>query len=537
MKKYLVIAILLLMVHGISCTNSINDLFGSKGAASSSTVDPGVDSAQFLYLGYLYGDSTGLAIHNQVLDGLDPADQSELQKALDASLRFPLPVDDPASGLPAAFIPGTNWHRTRPASFADAANPEEIAEMLFDWFLSMEGIDGANGFCAAASGRISNLETYSRTLVADDFVDPDKTSLDLSGIDLGDNAGMIAATNAGMQIQQCMLMIANVFFQQGGVGANPEVIDRLNQISFRRVTIQKGLKSIEKSVDQADAVASPDTRTDVNGARYFLEQLHTQLGACVHGSDIAAIVRSQMLSGGVYEDVVTRAYHAALASGERIAISRSAANLDVIARLDKLKDDSAACDNQTAQCMAISFALCAGLGLPNCGEYATLICAAKQQECIANPPQAVVGSVQYYFKEPLQYAQIALEDIALLRRLSLERLALLPYAIRGSDLLTVRADVARKDLQRLLVIKEGIRGYWGNIDTYIANSTLDTTGADAYRLYDSMNQETEATDPTLHALMSAYVGTQDAYKRYQLAMYAVVLDWEAQLRAHIAAST
>lgn len=139
---------------------------------------------------------------------------------------------------------------------------------------------------------------------------------------------------------------------------------------------------------------------------------------------------------------------------------------------------------------------------------------------------------------------MSLQHIALMRRLSLERLSLLAYIVKGDDLLALRKSFAEQDLEKLQKIKSTMTWIDEQIDAFIAAMEFDPEEAPFWILYYSTStviadEEDGYSDEEMNSLlrgaMREYVDNNTYIRDYIIAAKALVLNWEIQLKAHIAA--
>lgn len=565
MKQLKILSALLLMFL-LSCGNQANK--GSEDSAEAELAAPDI-SAQYRYLGVMYNTQSGKQLNDLVLNGAIAEKYStQLQTALNITLHFPINNDITSSDTAANWW-DENWWESLPQQieayikdFLTDVLSDSIAKGLTEFLSSDEGMQLINDYLNNIQIRANMLIDYGLNALSSEFSDEIKIALAEGGVFAAGQfmpgfSDVFSGLNAGDMIMQGAGMIQNQVNYNKMDKKLSNIDNKLNVVIIMLAGIQQKLEEIQQSLEiieekidkislKIDKMEEMEFRNlllnsyqAVTDARDKLETVYSQLNSLANESDKKEYLKNLLITDDSYESAFTSAFNAIGTTQENIEKYLNL-DMDTLVRLDRWQYNTQACYNNAAAC-AVACTGCGGNLI--CAALCTSACNNKYKECMANPPLTQVDSIKYKIKQPIFYSKISFDDLALMKRLSLERLSLLSTIYTNSDLLKYRAAFADEDLKKLLAIKQklndGFVQFLNEVSTMIVNTqnsnvrnlvVVDENGAVVSTIANPGNSD-------LVAAVNNFLNTSKDHQNYFIASYATILDWEIQLRAHIFAGS
>ncbi len=533
MKTIPALALGIIMTAMLSCGNDLNDLLDRRASKIH------LDSAQYRYLAYLYSPESGSSLNEAAMaDFVGDHDADKIQGALDTTLRFPFHLGSALPGIepPAETGPrSSGWWETVPSDIQDFINRNigdnsdagAFALALAKFLDTPDGSARADIYLASVKTRLDSLIAFGSAL------ENNELDTDVTG-SLADSAAIfddtivksLAAMSYGMSIIQVVSMIQNQMASRGLSNYLDVLSENLAAISSLRESLASSMDVIENKIEQRDVTGDPmfvQSCGAVQTARTMLTETGRQLSA-LDGEDRSNYVYHLLISGNLYGATFTAAQQAALECHAAGVFDGVTTDIRIERETDPFHTNPIGCASVCNSCTG----------------GVVLACLA----CWACDDRTTLDPVRYDMTEPCSFMPMSIRNIALMRRLSLERLALLAYVYNGSGLLSRRAAFAKQDLARLKEIKDRLTQYAGQIDASISLLEFDAAGAPFWRLYDATNIMLadekmgligDQLNSELRNAMARFVSADSYYRDYIVAARALVLNWEIQLRAHVLA--
>lgn len=509
------IFLLMLGLALAACGNSLSDDLGPKTKPGNLSGD---SKAAFTYVSYMYHPEHGKAINNAVLsDPAYAAYREDIQNALNVTMRFPLPD---ASGTRSAVTRSTEtpWYMSMPAGFDLSAHGGDVIKALEAFLSTPEGQAYAQEIMLDYNQMLSTLDSY---INADTFEDPKKTELEaiFQGTEI---ILSFASGNYAMGAIQMFSMIS-------GLGGSDPVFDALKQIHARLVAIEKKLDRIESKInDLSDYVVYHDITAALN----MIDSIYNQLSQNASNPVKQKEIIEEYIYGGTtanYENVFGKAYKAAQ------YVQYLVSNHD---KAEKILVNGVS--SQSSPDTTRKYYIPRPLHYMHGKSSPDAACGKSRFDC-----------------------GMSLEEIQVMKRLSLTRLSLLATLYSGNELLTARRDMAQTDLSAYVAnIRNNIPQPANSISNYVSSVefapfkfTLPLVGDYHYYVSDTNRNKNykKSSDNRNESYRLAAQNflresltwaidnnAQDnniasTFQDYTVAVAATVADWEIQLMAHIRA--
>jgi hypothetical protein len=620
-KTHSIPYIIILICFFLSCSNSLNDA-GKDGywwlpfTHKQTKKGPGTT---FNYLGYMYNADTGKQLNDLALTGTifeNPELKERIQQALNIKLRFaltPVPNSDGSPGKALSISPETpdEWWKT---PWYGTLNSD------IDAIVKQSGSDCTNDFTGALNiymnmpdGRVlvrtllnnadSNADAItSQTNAASPEVD---TAIKSGIIQDADVAGLFTGSMSGQGIMNAASMAANLMSSNDQLSQDDGASGSLTDIQARLGTVQTNLDSIETKIDriqnQLSALSNGSKYKDVAFARTYMQELYDHIQR-VNKDAAHEYLTGQLLTDDTYGRVMSRAYAAATETQKFLINDNTINNQQQLQKhvvfYEKTVEDSChGCDvNNTTIYFYLENNLSKLIQSGNDINFINTI-PQKSWKCGTVACDELLNTnlfLKEFHLEDAPFVGMSLQDINLMKRMSLSRLQLLSGILDGGSLLKNRARFAQSDLDTLLIpvkkaindanigterqlriLKESmnrfISSHAGDSDvsinrycTYqgynIITWAYKKSGEYSYSLQNgyliympdikslcdtipiSDNLEFDKSDNngpgviSRNTFSSAHADIYSRQKDYVVAAAAEIADWEIQLRAHIAAA-
>ncbi|MCP4135737.1 MAG: hypothetical protein GY754_32515 [bacterium] len=551
--------ILLFPIFFFSCQSVLNEI-GLSSPEVPGTEDPAQQLAQipsaYKYLGYMYDSAKGKAINDEVFSGaVYEQYPDEINKALNLKLRFPLQTGS-ASASDFLSIP---WYESLPGDIEDyivGLGSETVSEGLSDgltkFLSSEEGQELIKQYLDDVQLRLQDIIDYGLNKTEEQFEDEISLALLEGGVIAGSQlVSALSGVSSGMGGLQVLSMIQNWFYYTELSGQLDEIqasLDeikvKLNAIENQLEEIQQTLASIEHKIDfllnTTVELAVDSKHSGVELAQDEIDAIYDHLMGLDRDSQKTYLV-NKLKYFDDYQVMIHRAFRSAVVTQEYIT-----GNADSI---DGVKF--------TVPGLSIRHV---EAGVTEYFNYNML-----------KPTYSIQTTVDNTF------CGMTLEDLLLVKRLSLSRLSLAEKAFSGDELLTFRAAKAQLDLENMLIpVKAAVNNmvavveaqvseisfpvlpdpvysgrmvgnlvgykvygdYFTNKSFIYANEFLDGYGlfyeisGGSYQEFGTRGDFIDLVQATVREII--YTSNKD-YQNTMIIAAAELADWEIQLRAHIEA--
>ena len=543
MKRLLGLLSALLLLGLTACGN----LDSATGGGGKPPIPGTSKYADNRYLQFMYDPAQGASINNTALNlAVHTQYKAEIQKALDILLKFPLQV----GGVTKSTEADVAWYNSLPGNFDLTAANGDLTQALENYLMTAEGQQYLQTYVADLNSTANNIIAYADGV---NYNDDNTAKLLETGVFVAQSVAMLfSGAGAAAIVMNSLPMISSFF----GGSEMDAVKAQLAQIQQKLVQIEQKIDQIDEKLNQISGQINILVKKPLTDAQDLIKTIYQQINSGLNNDEIKTYLYNTLITGGALSSY-TQAYNSAFTAAQQI------------------------------QNHLTFYNLAGEKEIPG-----VLVQEYKSQDGVST----ILKTTSFSEKLPIHFMQgylpaqkdttngtegFAVQDIYLMKRLSLARLSLLSKIYEGDELLSRRAAIANQDLiSKLNVLKTAMNKAFATLKESVRSKTYNfqlkagpiscPDGVWGYKFVDNnqnidllfpvhyMSIETILGEPLCQSslimttmfnskrdlfnqnigdsLEYAVTNVMNEYKDYFIAAAALLADWEIQLRAHIKAA-